>query len=347
MKTLDRLNKNLTIPMATGWLIADLAEFRGKQQLFSRQSPRKLKVLREHALIESAISSNRIEGVELEPARIKTVVLGTGAYKNREEEEVAGYRSALNWIHLKSERIPISEQTVLRLHRLCRGEIWDAGQYKEKPVDIIEFLPNGERIIRFKSVSPEKTPAAIRELMEEFDEGLRNVRLHPLILLAALNLDFLCIHPFRDGNGRVSRLLLLLTCYHLGFEVGRYISLERIIEQNKERYYETLRISSQGWHQGEHDPWPYINYLLFILKEAYKEFETRIGEMAVARGAKMELVLDALKKMVGPFTLSELEASCPGVGREWIQTILTKLKKNKRIICKGKGPGARWTFLGE
>jgi len=333
--------------MATGWLIANLTEYRGKQELFTRQSPQKLKALREHALIESAVSSNRIEGVEVDPTRIKIVMFGTPIYKDRNEEEVAGYRSALNWIHSECKNISLSEQTVLRLHTLCRGEIWDAGRYKEKPVDIIELSPKGERTIRFKTVSPKETPGAVRELMMEFDEGLRNVRIHPLILLAALNLDFLCIHPFRDGNGRVSRLLLLLSCYRLGFEVGRYISLERIIEQNKERYYETLRISSEGWHQRKHDPWPYINYLLFILKEAYREFEARVGEMEAPRGAKMELVLDALKKIQNPFSLSELEADCPGVGREWIQTILGSLKKNNRVVCVGKGRGARWTFLGE
>lgn len=347
MTTLKILDKDLTVPMATGWLIANLTEFRGKQELFTRQSPQKLKELREHALIESAISSNRIEGVKMDPTRIKAVMFGTPIYKDRNEEEVAGYRLALNWVHSEFKSIPISEQTVLQLHRLCRGEIWDAGRYKEKPVDIIELSPRGERTIRFKSVSPEETPGAVRKLMKEFDEGLKNARIHPLILLAALNLDFLCIHPFRDGNGRVSRLLLLLSCYQLGFEVGRYISLERIIEQNKERYYETLRISSQDWHQRKHDPWPYINYLLFILKEAYKELEARVGEMEAPRGAKMELVFDALKKIHSPFSLSELETACPGVGREWIQTILGNLKKDNRVICTGKGRGARWTFLDQ
>lgn len=347
MKSLKILDKDLSIPMATGWLIANLAEYRGKQELFTRQSPQKLSALREHALIESAVSSNRIEGVEVDPDRIKILIHGTPTYQDRNEEEVAGYRAALNWIHSERDTIPLSERTVLRLHELCRGEIWDAGRYKEKPVDIIELSPRGERTIRFKTVSPPETPGAVRELMAEFDEGLKNVRIHPLILSAAVNLDFLCIHPFRDGNGRVSRLLLLLSCYRLGFEVGRYVSLERVIEQNKERYYETLRISSEGWHQGKQDPWPYINYLLFILKEAYREFEARVGEMEAPRGAKMELVLDAVKKIKSPFLLSKLEAACPGVSREWIQTILGGLKKDNRVVCEGKGRGARWTFLGE
>jgi len=135
---------------------------------------------------------------------------------------------------------------------------------------------------------------------------------HPLITLAAFNLDFLCIHPFRDGNARVFRLLLLLQCYHLSFEVGRYISIERLIEENKERYYETLEQSSQGWHEGKHDPWPYVNYLLSILKSAYKEIEERVGQVKSPRGTKTELVVLAVDRCPGEFTLGDVEKACPG-----------------------------------
>jgi len=144
--------------------------------------------------------------------------------------------------------------TILRLHKLSRGDVWDAGQYKDKPVDIIEKLPGGGERLRFRSVSPAKTPEFTRVLTSLWQDQSRDHDISPLIVMAAFNLDFLCIHPFRDGNGRVSRLLLLLTAYHLGMEVGRYISLERIIEENKERYYETLQQSSQGWHEGSTIP---------------------------------------------------------------------------------------------
>src|SRR5882724_3820151 len=140
--------------------------------------------------------------------------------------------------------------------------------------------------------------------------------------MAALNLDFLCIHPFRDGNGRVSRLLLLMMCYQLGFEVGRYISLERLIEQNKDRYYETLKLSSQGWHDGRHDPWPYINYILYTLIDASRIFEERVGQTASPKGAKTEMVLQAIKGQFGEFRLVDIERTCPGVGRDLIRTIL-------------------------
>ena len=163
-----------------------------------------------------------------------------------------------------------------------------------------------------------------------------------LVLLAAFNLDFLCIHPFRDGNGRVSRLLLLLQCYHLGLEVGRYISLERLIEQNKERYYETLEQSSQGWHNGKHDPWPYLNYLLSILKMAYREFEDCLGQIKSPRGAKTDLIETAVRKFSAEFSLGDLEKACPGVSRDMVRRVLRDLQAKGDVECLSRGPGALW-----
>ena len=283
-----------TIPASTSWYLADLGEARGKQELFTKQAPQKLKVLREHALIESAVSSNRIEGVTVDQSRVATVVFGKSLLRDRDEEEVRGYRDALKLIHEQGAKLPISKPTIKQLHRLIRGDIWDAGKYKEQDSDIIEKFPDGRERVRFKAVAAADTAVYMRQLMDLWVRVLRERWVHPLIALAAFNLDFLCIHPFRDGNGRVSRLLLLLQCYHLGFEVGRYISLERLIEENKERYYETLEQSSQGWHEGKHDPWPYVNYLLYILKSAYKEFEERVGKTVSPKGAKSELVNHAL-----------------------------------------------------
>ena len=165
---------------------------------------------------------------------------------------------------------------------------------------------------------------------------------HPLVAVAAFNLDFLCIHPFRDGNGRASRLLLLLTCYHLGFEVGRYISLERLIEQNKERYYETLEQSSKGWHDGKHDPWPYINYLFYILKTAYAEFEERVGQTAEPKGAKTALVVSAIDRLSDPFSVADIQRHCPGVGLDMIRKILKRERQAHRVECTGLGRGAAW-----
>ncbi len=335
-----------SIPASTSWYLADLAEARGKQKLFTTQTPQRLKVLREHALIESAISSNRIEGVTVDQQRVRTIVLGKELLRDRNEEEVRGYRNALKLIHEQGQRLPISEVTVRELHRLARGEIWDAGKYKEKDSDIIERYPDGSERVRFKSVSAAQTPTFLRDLVKLWDRCLKERWVQPLIALPAFNLDFLCIHPFRDGNGRVSRLLLLLQCYHLGYEVGRYMSLERLIEQNKERYYETLERSSQRWHDGRHDPWPYINFLLFILKIAYREFEERVGQIKSPRGAKTELVESAISAFSGEFTLAELERACPGVSRDMVRRVLRDLQKARKVECVGRGPGALWRKKG-
>lgn len=180
------------------------------------------------------------------------------------------------------------------------------------------------------------------ELVELWQRGVREKWVHPFVLAAALNLDFLCIHPFRDGNGRASRLLFLLACYHCGLEVGRYISLERLIEQNKERYYEVLEQSSQGWHEGKHDPWPTMNFLLYVLTQAYKEFEQRVGQMKSPRGAKTELVEHAIEAIASEFGIMDLERLCPGVSRDMIRRVLRDLKAAERVECLGRGPGAKW-----
>ena len=302
--------------------------------------------MREHALIESAVSSNRIEGVTVDQSRIRTVVFGKSHLRDRDEEEVRGYRNALKIIHEQAAKLPVSEDTIRRLHTLTKGKMGDAGQYKQKASDIIEKYPDGTFRVRFKTVSPTQTPAYMTELIDLWNQSNRERWVHPLIAAAASNLDFLCIHPFRDGNGRVSRLLLLLQCYHLGYEVGRYISIERIIEQSKDRYYETLEQGSQGWHERKHDPWPYINYVLFILKSAYREFEERVGQLKSPKGAKTELIKSAIDSFSGEFSLSDLERACPGVSRDMIRRVLRELQVLKEVECLGRGPGALWRKRG-
>lgn len=343
MMTLRLLvDKTETLPLPVAWALGDLGEARGKQELFTRQAPQRLKVLREHAIIESAISSNRIEGVEVDEKRVKAILFGKGHLRDRDEEEVRGYRIALNLIHEQGGRLSISEEIIKRLHRLCRAETGDAGKYKEKDSDIIEKYPDGRVRVRFKTIPAAKTAKFMKELVARWMECLEGRSIPPLIALAACNLDFLCIHPFRDGNGRVSRLLMLLQCYHLGFEVGRYISLERLIEQNKDRYYETLEESSHGWHEGKHNPWPYINYLLFILKIACKEFEERVGQVAEARGAKTEVIIGAIRRLSDPFRLADIQRECPAVSIDLIRRVLKTLKRARRVECLGRGQSASW-----
>ncbi len=242
----------------------------------------------------------------------------------------------------------MNEETILRLHRLIRGDIWDAGQYKQRSDPIIERRPGQPDRVRFMPVEAGgATEAAIAELVSRHRELVEDRRISPLVLMAGVVLDFLCIHPFRDGNGRTSRLLMLLLCYHSGAEVGRYISLERVIEQNKERYYETLQQSSVGWHEGQHNPWPFVNYTLWILKQAYVEFERRVGDTAEPMGAKAAMIRDAIGRQAGSFRVADLESACPGVGRDWIRTLLRKMKANNELRSFGHGAGARWERVGE
>jgi Fic family protein len=215
-------------------------------------------------------------------------------------------------------------------------------RWRSSDGDILERYPDGRERVRFRTVPALETPARMADLVLDWHRCLIDRRVPPLIVLAAFNLDFLCIHPFRDGNGRVSRLLLLLQSYQLGYEVGRYISLERLAEQNKDRYYETLEKSSQGWHEGKHDPWPYINYVLFTLKTAYMEFAERVGETKAPRGAKTDQVISAIEQFAGEFSVAQLELRCPGVSRDMVRRVLREQQAAGKIECQGRGPAAKW-----
>lgn len=340
--------QRLAIPPGTAWYLNDLGELRGKQELYTQQAPQRLKNLRESAVIESALSSNRIEGVEIDPKRVRDV-LGAPRplFRDRDEEEVRGYRDALTLIHRQAQELSMGGETIRRLHALARGEIWDAGEYKSRDADIIERYPDGSERVRFRTVSAAATPAAMEQLLDDWAQCLEQRWIPPLIALAAFNLDFLCVHPFRDGNGRVSRLLWLLQSYQLGYEVGRYISLERLIEENKERYYATLEQSSQGWHEGEHDPWSFINYALSIMKTAYSDFVERVGEVKAPRGAKRQQVIDGIEQLLARpgdgFRLSELEQQCPGVSRDMVRHVLREQQAGGVVSCSGRGAGALWS----
>ena len=259
MLTLDpsRL-ANLTIPMGTGWLLGACMEARGKQDLWIRQKPEVLEVLREQAIIQSAESSNRIEGVTVAANRLRPLVIGRASPRDRSEEEVAGYRTALDWIFSRKNRIVITPDVIRRLHALAQGgSSGDAGEWKKRDNQIVEILPSGERSLRFVPVSAKKTPAAVEMLCVRYRASSDEERLPPLLIVATFILDLLCIHPFRDGNGRVSRLATSLLLESQGFEVARYVSLERLIEESMEDYYRVLKLCSQSWREGQNEivPW--------------------------------------------------------------------------------------------
>jgi hypothetical protein len=220
------------------------------------------------------------------------------------------------------------------------------GLTREGQGEVVELQPGAAPVVRFKCVSAKATPAAVDELCLVYRHAIDQDNIPTLIAIGALILDFLCIHPFRDGNGRVSRLLTLLALYQHGYEVGRYISLERLIEEAKEDYYHVLQKSSQRWHDSKHDLLPWLNHFLAIARRAYGELEEHAGQVKAPRGAKAGIVLTAIRQQLGDFRLTDIEHACPGVGREWIRSLLTDLKAAGEVSCRGKGPAARWRYLG-
>ena len=339
--------REFSVPMSITWLLSDIAEAKGRQELYTRQAPQTLKALREMALIQSAESSNRIEGVTVAADRLRPLVLGNSKPLDRSEQEVQGYRLALDEIHTHHSKLSITPATMTRLHSLCQSASGDAGQFKKTDNEVIELVPDAPPVVRFRCVKAKDTPDALEELCILYRHAIEQDNIPPLIAIAGLVLDFLCIHPFRDGNGRVSRLLTLLALYQHGYDVGRYISLERMIEESKEDYYECLQRSSQNWHEGRHELSPWLNFLFAVIRRSYAEFEKRAGQVKAPRGAKAELVLAAIREQPGDFRISDIGRACPGVGREWIRSLLADLKSEGKASCQGKGPGARWIYKGK
>lgn len=324
-----------------------IGEFRGRQRLHCEQSPEILETLRQVAMIQSAESSNRIEGIVVPADRIAPLVGRKARPKDRPEQEVAGYRDVLADIHANHASLRASTRLVLDWHRtIYTYTAAKGGSWKERDNAILEVRPDGRRVVRFKPTSALATPRYMERLLALFHDAVAEGRTPPLLLAASLVLDFECIHPFMDGNGRIGRLLTLLLLYQGGYEVGRYIGLERIVEESKETYYEALHKSSQGWHQGDHDLRPWWNYFIGMLTAAYREFEDRVGTVASARGAKRGMVRRAVGRLPVRFAIQDLMRACPGVSYPTLQRALSDLRREGRLKCLGRGPDARWERLG-
>jgi Fic family protein len=335
--------QNIKLSLPIVWLLETLAESKGRHQLYQKQSPQLLKSLREMALIESAESSNRIEGVTVERNRLRPLVVGNTRPRDRSEEEIVGYRMALNWIHTRYHQLPITPETCLRLHALAQGGTsGDAGQWKRTQNDIIEIFPDGRREVRFQPLAPDLVPKAMEELCLAYRHAIDQLQVTPLLASACFVLDFLCIHPFRDGNGRISRLLTLLLCYQHGHDIGRYISLERLVEETKEDYYEALKISSANWHEGTHDVLPWFTYLLSVWRRAYRELEERAERQRPKHGSKTDLVEYALGNIIGPFGISDIEQLCPSVSRDTIRLVMNRWRDQDKLEMLSKGRDAKW-----
>jgi Fic family protein len=324
-----------------------LGEHRGRQSLYQQQSPELLETLQRVAMIQSVESSNRIEGVTVAPDRLEAIVAKKTAPRGRSEQEVAGYRDALAAIHAKANRMVLTPDLILQLHRQMYARTPEkGGQWKEKDNAIIEVLPDGRQVIRFRPVSVLATPEFIKKLCTFYHAAIDQRQAEPLLVIASFIFDFECIHPFWDGNGRIGRLLALLLLYQAGYEVGRYISLERIIEESKETYYEVLLTSSHDWHEAKHDLRPWWNYFLGTLTAAYREFEERVGTITTARGAKRAMVQQAVKRLPNRFRIAELQRVCPGVSYPTLKRALEDLKCQRKVHCLGRGRDAKWERIG-
>lgn len=328
-------------------MVRTLGEHRGRQGLYQEQSPELLETLKRVAMVQSVESSNRIEGVTVAAGRLEAIVAKKTKPKNRSEEEVAGYRDVLAEIHANAKRMTLSPELTLEFHRKMYAHTSErGGRWKEKDNAILEVLPDGRQVIRFRPVSAMAAFEFVKKLCGLYHRTMDERQAEPLLLIASFVFDFECIHPFWDGNGRIGRLLTLLLLYQAGYEVGRYISLERIIEESKETYYEVLLKSSDQWHEAEHDLRPWWNYFLGTLIAAYKEFEERVEEISTVRGAKREMVQQTIKRLPTPFRFGELQRVCPGVSYPTLKRALMDLKQQKKIRCLGKGRDAEWERIG-
>lgn len=335
--------EKLTVPLSTVSSIRLLGEYKGKQQLFEKQSPKALEALREIARVQSIESSNRIEGVVADPGRVAELAAQKASPRDRSEQEIAGYREALSTIHARAKELPLSAELILQLHRsMHQFSPVAGGVWKATPNDIVDILPDGVHRLRFSPAAPELVDDAVAELVSGYKQALATRQLEPLIAIPAFILDFLCIHPFSDGNGRMSRLLNLMLLYQCGYEVGRYVSLEKVIEDSKETYYEALEASSYGWHDSEHDLLPWLQYSHGVLLAAYLEFEQRVGRTEAGRGAKREMVIECIRHASAMFRYADIERACPGVSRPTIARVFAELRDAGEIRCIKGGRDALW-----
>ena len=319
-------------------LVAAIYKEAGKQELYLKQHPDELDKLVEIAKIQSTEASNAIEGIITTSTRIRQLVQEKTTPKNRDEQEIAGYRDVLGIIHESFDAIPITQNYILQLHKIMYSHMNNplAGRTKNVQNYISATYPDGHSEILFTPLAPYETPEALDKLCSEYNRVIGNFELEPLIAIPVFVHDFLCIHPFNDGNGRMSRLLTTLLLYRCGFYVGKYISLEAKIAKNKDLYYEALAASQQGWHEGKDDPVPFIKYLLGTILSAYKDFEDRYSLVEIKRSA-LDMVRLASMNRIGRFSKQDIRELCPSLSISSVEGALRKLVDSGELKREGLG----------
>lgn len=347
MKEFDYIEKwkKLLTPDIVNYLTT-IHEYRGEQRLIAERHADVLESLVEVARIQSTESSNKIEGIYTSDERLKKIVLDKTMPKTRNECEIAGYRDVLNTIHESFQHIPIRDTFILQLHRdLYRFEnANDGGKFKTSDNIIEEEDGQGNKFVRFRPLPAWETPEAIANLCAAYNEAVNRREADPLLIIPMFIIDFLCIHPFNDGNGRMSRLLTLLLLYQHDYIVGKYISLEKLIEKTKDGYYEVLQKSSIGWTEDENDYEPFVKYMLGIITAAYRDFFERAKMVEEKKVPKPDRIEELIKNHVGTITKSEIIENTPGISQTTIQRTLTELVKKEKIIKIGGGRYTKYTW---
>ena len=324
-------------------LIAAIYKEAGKQELYLKQRPEELEKLVEIAKVQSTEASNAIEGIVTTNTRIRQLVEEKTTPRNRDEQEIAGYRDVLNIIHENFDVIPITQNYILQLHKILYSHMNNpmAGRTKNVQNYISATYPDGHTETLFTPLAPFETPTALDKICEEYNRVIGNLEVEPLIVIPIFIHDFLCIHPFNDGNGRMSRLLTTLLLYRSGFYAGKYISLEAKIAKDKDLYYAALQQSQLGWHEGTEDPLPFIKYLLGTILSAYKDFEDRFA-LVEKRLPALEMVRQATRNKIGRFTKQDIRELCPSLSVSSIEGALRKLVASGELKREGKGKAIRY-----
>ena len=323
--------------------IAAIYKEAGKQEQYLKQKPDELEKLVEIAKVQSTEASNAIEGIVTTNTRIRQLVEEKTAPRNRDEQEIAGYRDVLNIIHESFDTIPVTRNYILQLHKILYSHMNNplAGQTKNVQNYISASYPDGHTKILFTPLAPYETPEALDKICEEYNKVIGNFELEPLIAIPVFIHDFLCIHPFNDGNGRMSRLLTTLLLYRSGFEVGRYISLEAKIAKTKDLYYDALNRAQNGWHEGTEDKIPFIKYLLSIILVAYKDFEDRFAIIEEKLPA-VDMVRKVVQSKIGRFTKQDIRELCPSLSVSSIEGALRKMVATGELRREGAGKSTRY-----
>lgn len=325
-------------------LVAQIHEYKGRQEMYLKQKPQELLRLVEIAKVQSTEASNEIEGIRTTNTRLKQLCADKTTPRNRDEKEIMGYRDVLNTIHDNFEYIPVRSGYILQLHRdlYKYSEIGIGGTFKNTQNYISASDEYGNNFVLFTPLTPYETPGAIDRICESYNRVIDSREIDPLILIPAFIHDFLCIHPFSDGNGRMSRLLTTLLLYRSGYVIGRYISLESKIAKNKGLYYDALEKCQRGWHEGEEDISPFIKYLLSTVLAAYRDFEERVS-LIYDKLPATEMVRRAAYSKIGKFTKNDIMELCPSIGKTSVGNALKTLVENGSLIRHGKGKSTFYT----